>query len=188
MRINNLIAILAFGTAAQFARAEEAKNPYLDGEIEGLVVCKGSEERCKISGIELIKEFEGFREEAYQCEAGKWTIGYGHTKEVKEGDRVNREDAERILKDEIKKYEGAISRNVKAPLTLEQYNVLTSFVYNIGIGAFKESTLLKKLNNRDYQGAGNEFDRWIKANGKVSKGLVRRRAREKEMFLKYLPK
>lgn len=188
MKKSNLITILGLTLATKFANAEEAKNVYLDGEIGGVVICKGSEEKCKISSIELIKEFEKFREEAYQCQAGKWTIGYGHIKGVSEGDKINRENAEKILKDEIKKYENALSRNVKVPLTMEQYNALVSFVYNIGIGAFEDSTLLKKLNQRDYVGAGNEFNRWIKVNGKVSDGLKKRRAREKEIFLKYLPK
>lgn len=134
-------------------------------------------------GVEMIKGFEGFREEAYLCPAGVWTIGYGHTKEVKQGNRVTREQAETILIEDLSIYEKAVRDNVTVSLTQNQYDALVSFVYNIGPEAFRKSTLLKKLNEGDYTGASQEFGRWIHAGGKVSRGLQNRRTKEMEMFL-----
>jgi len=185
--INKLLIGGILGLSGTLSHSSE--NIYFEEEIGGVVVTRDSYEKCKVSSIELIKEFEDFRGEAYKCGAGKLTIGYGHTGGVRIGDRITRKTAERILIEDIKKYENAISKNVKTALTPEQFNVLTSFVYNIGIGAFQNSTLLKKLNERDYLGAGNEMNRWIKVNGTIiSKGLVRRRAEEKKLFLKYMPR
>ncbi len=135
-------------------------------------------------GINLIKEFEGYREQAYLCAGEKWTIGYGHTDGVKKGDKITPEKAIEYLKSDLRTAETAVQNYVKVPLTQTQYDVLVSFTYNVGAGAFKRSTLLKKLNLGDYKGASKEFERWIKANGKVLGGLIKRRTIEKDLFLK----
>jgi len=141
--------------------------------------------RYKISqeGLDLIKGFEGLRAEAYLCPAGVWTIGYGHTKEVKQGDTITQDEAGDLLMQDLGFAEKAVRENVKIPLTQNQYDALVSFVYNVGINAFEKSTLLRKLNSGDYSGTSKEFDRWIYASGKRLKGLENRRAKEGELFL-----
>ena len=134
---------------------------------------------------DLIKAFEGFKLNAYQDGGGVWTIGYGSTgDDVKEGTVWTIEDCERRLKIDLLMIEKDIEELVTVPLTQNQISALSSFIYNVGYGAFKKSTLLKKLNEKDYEGAASELLRWNKDNGKVIKGLSLRRAKEKELFLK----
>jgi GH24 family phage-related lysozyme (muramidase) len=133
-------------------------------------------------GLDLIKTFEGFREEAYRCEAGVDTIGFGHTGNVEPGDRISLQQATQLLAQDTDWAEQAVRDNVKAPLSQQQFDALTSFVFNVGEGAFESSTLLDKLNAGDYAGAQAEFGRWNKAAGKVSAGLERRRQEEAAMF------
>lgn len=134
-------------------------------------------------GLNLIKKYEGLRLEAYKCPSGVFTIGYGHTKGVKRGMKISKEQAEGFLLDDLKTYENAVNSCVKVPINQYQYDALVSFSFNCGTGALKNSTLLKKLNNKDYTGASNEFLKWNKANGQVLKGLVKRRQDERELFL-----
>ena len=136
------------------------------------------------NGINLIKSFEGLRLHAYKCPAGVWTIGYGHTKGVKKGDMITELKAETLLIIDLQSSENAINKLVKVPLTQNQFDSLVSFVFNVGNGNFSKSTLLKKLNNKDYTAASNEFEKWVFANKKKLLGLVKRREAEKELFLK----
>jgi len=134
-------------------------------------------------GLDLIKKYEGFREDAYKCPAGVWTIGYGSTKGVEKGDIITEARADIKLNKYIdENVETVIDRYVKVPLNQNQYDALGSFIYNLGETNFKDSTLLKKLNGKNYEGAANEFKRWNKANGKVLRGLVKRRAEEADLF------
>lgn len=133
-------------------------------------------------GLNLIKDFEGCRLKAYLCPAGVWTIGYGHTQGVKPDMVITQLDAERFLRQDLKRFEDAISTLVKVSLTPNQFSALVSFVYNVGINAFKNSTLLRKLNQKDYKGAANELLRWDKVNGKPLLGLTKRRIAEKDLF------
>jgi len=136
-------------------------------------------------GISLIKQYEGFRSEAYKCPAGVWTIGYGTTKGVKQGDTITSEQAEKRLEDYLNQnVEPVIDKNVTVSLTQNQYDALGSFIYNLGETNFKNSTLLKKLNSGDYDGAAKEFPRWNKAAGKTLEGLTKRRAQEYKLFQK----
>ena len=137
----------------------------------------------EVHGLELIKDFEGLRLEAYLCSAKVWTIGYGHTKDVKKGDTCTLEEAEAFLVADVKWVLTAVERTVKVPLTPGQRAAVNSFIFNCGATAFRTSTLLRKLNAGDYKGAADEFPRWNKAGGKVIKGLVRRRASERKVFL-----
>lgn len=136
------------------------------------------------SGINLIKKYEGCYLESYKCPAGKWTIGYGHTKNVKKGMIITKLQATEYLKDDLVTYEKAVNKYVKVPINQNQFDALISFAFNCGTGALKSSTLLKKLNNKDYEGAANEFKRWNKCNGKVLTGLTSRRSAEKDLFSK----
>lgn len=134
------------------------------------------------NGLDLIKKYEGCRLTAYKCPSGIWTIGYGHTNGVKKGQKISQKQAEIFLKEDIKKFENGVKKAVFVPLTQNQFDALVSFCYNCGLGAFKTSTLRKKLNAKDYKGASNEFLRWNKANGVILSGLTRRRKAEKALF------
>ncbi len=135
-------------------------------------------------GIELIKKYEGCVLKAYKCPSGVWTIGYGHTNGVKSGMKITKVQALNYLKQDLSVFEKVVTNYVKVPLNQNQFDALVSFLFNCGSGALKTSTLLKKLNSCDYNGAANEFLKWNKSNGKVLNGLVRRRQEEKELFLK----
>ena len=135
------------------------------------------------AGLELIKSFEGYRDTAYLCPANVWTIGWGTTKGVRQGQTTNPEEAENFLKRDLKIFEAQVSDLTKVELTSNQFSALVSFAYNCGAGALKSSTLLKKLNQEDYLGAAEEFLKWNKAGGKMLAGLTRRRVAERSLFL-----
>jgi lysozyme len=132
---------------------------------------------------ELIKSFEGLELEAYLCPANVWTIGYGHTKGVKKGDKITKEQAEKLLDEDLAFFRNGVKRLVKVALNKNQFGALVSFAYNLGLGSLESSTLLKMLNAKDYQGAADQFLRWNKSKGKVLTGLVRRREAERAVFL-----
>ena len=141
------------------------------------------------SGISLIKGFEGKRLNAYDDGVGVWTIGFGTIKypngvRVKKGDTCTEAQAESYLKNDLVKFENAINRLVKVPLNQNQFDALASFTYNLGETNLSNSTLLKKLNAKDYAGTADQFLRWNKAGGKVMNGLTRRREAERILFLK----
>lgn len=136
-------------------------------------------------GRKLIKTFEGYRSEAYLCPAGKWTIGYGHTSGVKEGDTCTQEEADIYLQEDLQWAEKVVnSQNLD--LNQFQFDALVSFVCNVGSGNFQESTLLKKIkaNPKDYAAIEEEWKKWKYSNKQVLKGLVRRRAAEFELYSK----
>lgn len=132
---------------------------------------------------ELIKSFEGLELEAYLCPANIWTIGYGHTGDVKEGDTITKAEADELLEKDLEKFRGGVNRCVKVPLNENQFGALVSFAYNVGIGSLQSSTLLKLLNACDYDAASDQFLRWNKSGGKVLTGLTRRREAERAVFL-----
>lgn len=132
--------------------------------------------------IDLVKGFEGFKAEAYKCPAGVWTVGYGTTENVYPGDVVNEQEAEELLFEDLVDAAKAVDELVDVELTQNQYDALTSFVYNVGREAFRQSTMLKLINAGNMKAAALQFPRWTKANGKVLAGLVNRRAKEKELF------
>jgi len=135
-------------------------------------------------GIELIKKYEGLKLKAYKCPAGVWTIGYGHTKNVKQGDVITEVQAEILLIYDLNDFENCIKKNVRIPLTQNQFDALVSFCFNVGCGNFLKSTLLKKLNEGKIAEAAKEFMKWNKAGGKELAGLTKRRQEEMELFLK----
>lgn len=138
--------------------------------------------RTSTRGLNLIKEFEGCELKAYRCPAGVWTVGFGSTKDVTKGLKITKAEAEQRLKDDVKQFEESINALVKVSLNQNQFDALVSFTYNVGIGALKTSTLLKKLNEGDYKSAAKEMLRWTKAGGFVLNGLIRRRNAEKNLF------
>ena len=134
-------------------------------------------------GIDLIKQFEGCKLTAYKCPAGVLTIGYGHTgRDVHYSDVITQEQAEKLLKKDLQFFEIFVSKCVKVPLNQNQFDALVSLAFNIGINAFKNSTLLKLLNQFEYDKASEQFLRWKYAGGKILLGLARRRQAEKDLF------
>ena len=132
--------------------------------------------------IELVKQFEGFESEAYLCPANVWTIGYGRTRNVKEGDVITELQAERDLLEELVEFGEQVLRVVDVELTQKEFDALTSWTYNLGVGNLQSSTLLKKLNAGDKNSVPSEMLRWNKASGKVLEGLTRRRQAEADLW------
>ena len=136
------------------------------------------------TGINLIKQFEGTVLKVYKDAVGKDTIGIGHL--IKSGESyttITQQQAEDLLAKDLVQFEVGVTKAVKVTLNQNQFDALVSFSFNLGLGNLNSSTLLKKLNAGDYQGASLEFERWNKAGGKVLAGLTRRRLAEKELFL-----
>ena len=140
--------------------------------------------KMKISedGLELINKFEGCETTAYQDSVGVWTIGFGHTKGVEEGQTCSIEDAESMLADEMDEYEGYINNMVKVDLQQHEFDALVAWVYNLGPTNLGESTMLKVLNGGQFDRVPEEMNRWTRAGGKILEGLVRRRQAESLMF------
>ena len=142
--------------------------------------------RINAAGIGLIRHFEGTSLKAYRDPAGLWTVGTGHLIRPNEGhllDGVTEAQAEALLRDDLREAERAVANAVHVPLTENQRGALTSMCFNVGAGAFRGSTLVKKLNNCDYAGAANEFTRWSYVKRVLVLGLLRRRRAEKALFL-----
>lgn len=136
----------------------------------------------KRAGLSLIKAFEGCKLTAYKCPADVWTIGYGRTTNVKPGQTITQAQADAWLIEEYDDFESAVKRVVKVKLTENQLGALVSLAYNIGVGAFSKSTLLRKVNAGDEAGAAAQFKRWNRAGGRVLNGLTRRRVAEAKLF------
>ena len=138
--------------------------------------------------INLIKQWEGLKLTAYKPHKDDvWTIGYGHTSAagepfVREGMTITAAEALKILKNDLVQYESAVEKCVTAPLTDSQFGALVSLCYNIGPENLRKSSLVKKLNKGDYEGAQDQFRVWRKSSGKVMQGLVNRRAQEAALF------
>ncbi|WOI52533.1 lysozyme [Parvularcula sp. LCG005] len=142
-------------------------------------------------GIALIKRWEGLRLDSYQDIAGIWTIGYGHTgREVGPDQTITEAEAEDLLREDVRRFENGVNDLVKVPLTQSMFDALVSFSYNVGTGALKSSTALKRLNKEDYTGAAEALTWWNKARDPqsgqlvVSNGLARRRQSEAALFLR----
>lgn len=141
--------------------------------------------RTSNKGIELIKKYEGFSLKAYQCPAGVWTVGYGHTKGVKPWTVVTKAQAEQCLREDVLAAERSIDqlRYLQQELKQCHYDALVSFTFNLGVGAFNQSSLRKLI----IQDTGNplirnEFQRWVYVNGRISPGLVARRREEADLY------
>ena len=133
-------------------------------------------------GLSLIKKFEGCELEAYKCAAGVWTIGYGSTNNVNEGMEISQERADMLLLEDVEVFEEAVNKLIEVPLEQNQFDALVSWTFNLGSTNLKNSTLLKVLNDKDYDGVPAQIKRWNKAGGKVLQGLIRRREAEALLF------
>ncbi len=138
-------------------------------------------------GIELIKHFESYEMKAYKCPADVWTIGWGFTRingvKVKEGDIMTLEEADKELIKQLRTYENVVREVIKLDyINQNQYDALVSLCYNIGGSNFRRSDIVKLINSRNFIGACRIFNLWSSAAKKRSKGLLRRRMSERNLF------
>lgn len=134
-------------------------------------------------GLDLIKQFEGFRSEAYRDVVGVLTIGYGFTSNVREGDTMTKAQANARLARELSGYELAVKVATDGQCNQNQFDALVSFCWNVGIEGMQRSSVIKAHRRGDYQAAARAFSLWNKAGGKVWPGLTRRRAAEAALYL-----
>ena len=144
--------------------------------------------KINASGLEIVKHFEGLRTTSYQDSVGVWTIGYGHTSmagppSVGPNMSITSARAEEILKQDLEKFEKDVAAATTVSPTSDQFSAMVSFTFNVGPGAFRDSTLLRKHNARDFAGAADEFLRWVYAGGQKLPGLERRRKAERALYL-----
>lgn len=139
--------------------------------------------------LELIRKWEGCKLTAYKDVAGVWTIGYGHTEKVEEGDTCTPEQAEYWLREEVEWFQKGVLGSCKVLPNSNQLTALVSFTYNLGLGNLRQSTLLRKHNIGNFAGAAAEFKKWNKARHPVTKqlrevsGLTERRKDERRVYL-----
>jgi len=135
------------------------------------------------AGMAMTKGFEGLRLTAYQDVAGVWTIGYGHTGPgILAGITISEADAEALLRADLQDAVNQVNKAVKVPISQNQFDAMVDFCFNAGRGNFVQSTLLRKVNSGDFQGAAAQFALWVHAGGEIVAGLVRRRNAEAVLF------
>ena len=134
------------------------------------------------TGLALTEQFEGCKLAAYQDSKGVWTIGYGHTSGVQQGDTCTLQQAQGWLQQDIQWAARVVNTLVKVPLNQSEFDALTDFVFNVGSGNFQHSQLLVLVNQGNFTAAANEFDKWDHAGGVIIAGLLRRRVAETNEF------
>jgi lysozyme len=145
--------------------------------------------KISIKGITLLQKWEGCRLRAYQDGGGVWTIGWGHTSvagppEVTKGMIITQEEADAILRKDLEHYEAGVSARIgDSPITQTQFDAMVVLCYNIGVGAFKGSTVAREHVNKRYSVAADAFLKWNKDNGKVVRGLTNRREAERSLYM-----
>ena len=140
------------------------------------------------NGLAKTKEFEGLRLNAYRDIGGVWTIGYGHTGNVIPGMTITQAEADDLLRKDVHWAVDCVNRAVTVPVSQNQFDALVDFTFNIGCGAFRNSTLLRRLNAKNYAEAAEEFTRWKFVQGVEVAGLLRRREADKKLFTTPVPK
>jgi lysozyme len=139
------------------------------------------------TGLQLTESFEGCRTTAYQDSVGRWTIGYGHTLGVSQGDTVTQPQAEELLNEDIAWAVRVVNAMVRVQLTQPEFDALVDFTFNLGSGSFEHSQLLALINQGNFQAAADEFQKWDHAGGVVVAGLLRRRVAEQTEFTTVSP-
>lgn len=156
-------------------------------KVEPLVICRAP--IVNSAGLKLIKASEGYSSTPYLCSGNVWTIGYGSTIDknshnvTKNHPEIDIDYANELFFRDVAVFSNGVRKDVKVSISDNQLSALTSLAYNIGQTAFRSSTLLRKLNRGDYEGCANEFWKWRRAGGEISKGLVKRRELERNLFL-----
>lgn len=139
--------------------------------------------KYSINGVLLTQRFEQCRLKAYKDGGGVWTIGWGHTgNDVEEGLQITQEHADEIFIRDVRVVEDAVNELVTIELNQNEFDALVDFVFNVGINAFSESTILRLINAEDLEAASAQFDRWVYDNGNKVAGLVRRRNADEKLF------
>ena len=139
--------------------------------------------RISDEGLELVRYFEGFRELAYKCPGGVWTIGYGSTRGVQAGDRITADEAEARLLGELYEFGAGVVSAVSAPTSEAELSALVSFAFNVGLGAFRASSVLRFHELGQKRDAADAFGLWIQSGGEILRGLQLRRYAEAELYL-----
>jgi lysozyme len=136
-------------------------------------------------GLDLIKEFEGLRLEAYKCPAGVWTVGYGTTKGVKPGMKITEKKAEKLLLEDVKQFETFLNR-VRVNFCQECFDAIIDWLYNLGTANFNRSTMRQFIiGDRDDEEITDQLVKWVNSGGIPLTGLKRRRIAEANLFLGY---
>lgn len=137
------------------------------------------------TGLNLTESFEGCRLRAYRDAVGILTIGYGHTgPDVYDGQIITQEMAEALLLSDVQIAVACVNRNVKVPVTQNEFDALVDFTFNDGVHNFTSSTLLRDLNAGNYIATASQFSVWVMAGGHRLEGLVRRRQIEESLFVR----
>ncbi|WP_425407797.1 lysozyme [Hyphococcus sp.] len=142
--------------------------------------------RINDAGLQIIKDSEGMRLDAYNA-GGQWYIGYGHTRTAREGMTITEEDADRLLREDVRASEATVRNMVGVPMNENQFSAMVSLAYNLGAGGFSRTTVLERINEGDYQGAADGFlihDR-VRVDGELQSAahLTERRKKERTLFL-----
>jgi lysozyme len=135
------------------------------------------------TSLSLIESFEGLKLSAYQDSVGVWTIGWGHTKGVKRGQKITREEAEEFLREDLAEAAHGVEKAIKVDIGDNEFGACVSLAFNIGVGAFAGSSIVRYINRNQFDRAADAFLNWNHAGGEVVKGLTRRRQAERKLFL-----
>ncbi|HEY5329915.1 MAG TPA: lysozyme [Acidobacteriaceae bacterium] len=136
------------------------------------------------AGLALTKSFEGLRLEAYRDVGGVWTVGYGHTgPDLLAGMKISQADADALLRADLSAAVGCVNRGVTKEISQAQFDALVDFCFNVGQGNFLRSSLLRYVNQGEFESAAAQFLLWVNAGGKRVEGLARRRQAERAMFV-----
>ena len=155
----------------------------LNNRIVNYLTGLGLASSLVLAGGGIVSHFEGKSNSSYPDPVGIWTICYGETKGVRQGDYKTDEECLDSLAEELTDHHKKMMLYIKTPISVKEEAAYLSFTYNVGVGAFSKSTLIKKLNTGDRVGACNELLRWNKAGGKVLRGLTLRRETERTLCL-----
>lgn len=186
----NIFQVIMSALEALFASKGTPEAPQETQDEPRVIPQSFHKNPSRIFDVAHVKKWEGLRLKAYQDVVGVWTIGYGHTKTAKPGMVITEKEAEKLLRDDLAWAERAVFNGVKVAITQPMFDAMVSLCFNIGAGAFGRSTLLRKLNAGDYEGAAQQFRVWVKGTdpktGKkiTIRGLVNRRADEEALFRK----
>lgn len=134
------------------------------------------------AALAVIRRYEGLRLTSYRCPAGKWTVGYGHTQDVRPGMTISPSEAEALLHEDAEVAADSVRRIVKVPLKQHEFDALVSFLFNIGEGRLTDTNTLRLLNEGRREAFLNMHGRWVRSNGKVLPGLISRREAEAKLF------
>lgn len=141
--------------------------------------------RINEEGLDLIKSCEGLRLVSYPDVTGIWTIGYGHTgSDVAEGQAISVQQAADLLIADIARTEHGVTEALEVEVNPNQFSAMVSFAYNVGLGNFQKSSLLRFTNQEKFEEAALSFERWIYAGGHTVSGLIKRRGLEEQLYKK----